>query len=316
MHPFFSIIIPVYNRKNLIGRTLESCLVQDFRDFEIIVVDDESTDGTVEAVQNYRDPRIRVLRHEVNRGVCPARNTGMAAAKGDWIICLDSDDELLPAALRIIRQRTENIEEDIFGIRFMYAIDNGQCSPYPPLREDEWDYAGYMRWAESCMSNWHQDSLLCVRTSTRNSVCYPDSRISEAAYHFDFMRKYKIRVFPDVVAAIHDDAYNRLTRINTLQTLRNAPAQRNGYQYLLQQHGAAIERWAPALHKKIQTTYIMSLFLSGNRIEGVRRAAKMLRHDPLNIQVWVILTAGMVHRILLAWMRVMVSHRMMELNRG
>src|SRR3954468_10100910 len=103
--PFFSIVIPDYDRAALIGRALRSCLDQDFTDFEIIAVDDGSADGSVAAIRRFDDPRLKLIEHERNRGVGPARNSGMAAAIGEWIVCLDSDDELLPGALRTMHDR-------------------------------------------------------------------------------------------------------------------------------------------------------------------------------------------------------------------
>ncbi|BAF69788.1 glycosyltransferase family 2 protein [Nitratiruptor sp. SB155-2] len=87
--PLFSVIIPVYNRANFIARAIESVLHQTFRDFELIVVDDGSTDETPKVLERYP---IQVIRQE-NKGVSAARNRGIKAAKGKIIALLDSDDE-------------------------------------------------------------------------------------------------------------------------------------------------------------------------------------------------------------------------------
>lgn len=88
-----SVIIPLYNRREEIGRALASALRQSRAPDEIVVVDDASRDGSAEAVAALGESRIRLLRHERNRGASAARNTGIAAARGDWIALLDSDDE-------------------------------------------------------------------------------------------------------------------------------------------------------------------------------------------------------------------------------
>ncbi|WP_236584221.1 MULTISPECIES: glycosyltransferase family A protein [unclassified Nitratiruptor] len=87
--PLFSVIIPVYNRANVIKRAIESVLHQTYKDFELIVVDDGSTDETPKILEQYP---IQVIRQE-NRGVSAARNSGIKAAKGKIIAFLDSDDE-------------------------------------------------------------------------------------------------------------------------------------------------------------------------------------------------------------------------------
>jgi len=90
--PFFSIIIPLYNRRSRIDSAVHSVLSQAFTDWELIIVDDASTDGSWEHIQSYTDQRIRVLRNEVNSERCVTRNKGIATAKGEYICFLDSDD--------------------------------------------------------------------------------------------------------------------------------------------------------------------------------------------------------------------------------
>jgi len=77
--PAVSVVIPTYNRAHLVGRAIRSVLNQTYQDFEIIVVDDGSTDNTEEVVKSFNDPRIRYIRHEENRGGSAARNTGIRA---------------------------------------------------------------------------------------------------------------------------------------------------------------------------------------------------------------------------------------------
>lgn len=100
-NPTVSVIIPTYNRAHLIDRAIQSVSNQTYHDFEIIVVDDASTDNTEEIVKSFNDEKIIYLRHETNRGAQAARNTGIKAARGDWIAFLDSDDEWLPEKLEL-----------------------------------------------------------------------------------------------------------------------------------------------------------------------------------------------------------------------
>lgn len=93
-----SIIVPLYNKGNLVCKTIDSVLRQDYDDFEIIVVDDGSKDDSAEYVKSYTDPRVHYYFKE-NGGVSSARNYGTKFAHGDWIMYLDADDEILPGAL-------------------------------------------------------------------------------------------------------------------------------------------------------------------------------------------------------------------------
>ena len=93
-----SIILPTYNRSEFIGKAIESVLAQTHGNWECVIVDDGSTDNTDEVLAVYGDPRFVCLRQE-NQGVSGARNTGLAACKGDVVALLDSDDEWLPTKL-------------------------------------------------------------------------------------------------------------------------------------------------------------------------------------------------------------------------
>lgn len=95
--PLISVIIPTYNRGWIIKEAIDSVLSQDYRDFELIIVDDGSTDNTLEILNSYQDD-ITVLRQN-NHGVSAARNLGIMAASGRFVAFLDSDDLWLPQKL-------------------------------------------------------------------------------------------------------------------------------------------------------------------------------------------------------------------------
>ena len=98
-HPSVSVVIPTYNRCKYVTKAIDSVLAQTFTDYEIIVVDDGSTDNTRVVLQSYLS-KIRYIFQE-NKGVSAARNAGIVAAKGEWIAFLDSDDEWLSAKLEL-----------------------------------------------------------------------------------------------------------------------------------------------------------------------------------------------------------------------
>ena len=97
--PRFSVVIPSYNQAPFVGDAIQSVLEQTYPDFEIIVVDDASPDNSNEIIQGFTDPRVRLIRHEKNRGLPAARNTGMRAARGEYIALLDADDYFHPEKL-------------------------------------------------------------------------------------------------------------------------------------------------------------------------------------------------------------------------
>ncbi len=97
--PEISVIIPTFNRENLLSQSIKSILSQSYQDFEIIVVDDASTDNTRKIVESFNVDKIRYIRHKKNKGGAIARNTGIKTAKGKYIAFQDSDDRWLPMKL-------------------------------------------------------------------------------------------------------------------------------------------------------------------------------------------------------------------------
>ena len=90
---YISVIIPTFNRAYLLNRSIISVLNQTNPDFELIIVDDGSTDDTTSVINSFKDNRIKYIRHQINKGANAARNTGIKVATGDYIAFQDSDDE-------------------------------------------------------------------------------------------------------------------------------------------------------------------------------------------------------------------------------
>lgn len=107
--PKISIIVPVYNTERYLPRCINSILCQNFTDFELLLIDDGSTDRSYDILKEYasHDERIRVF-HQENCGVTSARNLGVSEAMGEWISFVDSDDELLFDSLSILYQNTSD----------------------------------------------------------------------------------------------------------------------------------------------------------------------------------------------------------------
>ena len=99
--PKVSLIITTYNRARLLPRAVNSVFDQTYEDYELIIVDDCSTDSTPEVVQSFTDSRIRSVRHDENVGLPGSRNTGIRLARGEYVAFLDDDDECLPNRLEL-----------------------------------------------------------------------------------------------------------------------------------------------------------------------------------------------------------------------
>lgn len=125
--PFLSIIVPVYNTEAYLPSCIESILSQSFTDFEIILVDDGSTDGSRSVCERFahKDSRVRFF-HQENKGVSTARNLGIENAKGTWICFVDSDDELLSGGLsELVGGISEDIDFVMMGIAKSIYFEKG-----------------------------------------------------------------------------------------------------------------------------------------------------------------------------------------------
>lgn len=109
-----SVIVPTYNRAHMVTETIDSILAQTFKDFELIVVDNESTDNTEEAIKSYADERIRYFKHRNNGVVAVNRNYGIGKAQGQYIAFCDDDDLWLPEKLE--RQLPEFEKDNQIGL--------------------------------------------------------------------------------------------------------------------------------------------------------------------------------------------------------
>ena len=128
-NPTVSVIIPTYNRANLIGKAIKSVLKQTYQDFEIIVVDDGSTDNTGEIIRSFKDKRVKYIeKYKKNKGISVARNIGIKMARGKYFAFLDSDDEWLSEKLskQIKVLQYESPEVGAVYSNLCYMDENGK----------------------------------------------------------------------------------------------------------------------------------------------------------------------------------------------
>jgi len=113
--PEISVIVPVYNVAPYLAACLDSILAQTFRDFELILIEDGSTDGSREIAEAYatKDARVRLLKQRWNQGAAASRNAGIAASNGKYLVFVDADDILLTDGLSILYRTIENQQADV-----------------------------------------------------------------------------------------------------------------------------------------------------------------------------------------------------------
>lgn len=140
--PNVSVILPTYNRADILGESIRSVLEQTYEQLELIVVDDASTDDTPRVVRNVPDDRVVYLRHDRNKGAPAARNTGLAEARGEYVAFQDSDDEWFPRKLERQMRAFERASADV-GVVYtgMLRAEQGETRrlPYPGVAQPRGD---------------------------------------------------------------------------------------------------------------------------------------------------------------------------------
>ncbi|MBW4425557.1 MAG: glycosyltransferase [Nostoc desertorum CM1-VF14] len=135
MNPKVSVIIPAYNTEAYIAKAIESVLEQTLTDIEVIIVDDASSDKTVEVAKSFTDPRLKVIVNQQNLGAAGARNRALRAAQGEWIAVLDSDDWYAPERLEKLVSLANEKNADMIADD-LYLIKDGETSPWSTLIQE------------------------------------------------------------------------------------------------------------------------------------------------------------------------------------
>lgn len=109
--PFFTVIIPLFNKENYVHNCIQSVFNQTFTNYEIIIVNDGSTDKSIAIVENFKNQNIKIINHDNNKGLSATRNTGIANANSDYITFLDADDAWKPTFLENVLELINTFAE-------------------------------------------------------------------------------------------------------------------------------------------------------------------------------------------------------------
>jgi glycosyltransferase involved in cell wall biosynthesis len=293
----FSIVVATYNRAATLDRSLASVLTQSFADYELILVDDASTDDTPARLRSFTDPRVRILFHEQNLGTGPARNTGVAAARGDWIVFVDSDDELVPGALGVIADLIGRAPPEVAALWFRCRMDDGGLSP-PQLNQAQfWDYAGFVRFWSQSSGQW-RDMLYCTRRACFAELPQPGGRKDDTKFLIDFAQRHRIWAHPDVLRLYHQDAGNQLVEYTRRLHPRRDQAfivdRANAFRDLLRDHESFVAREGPRLYLEYLESASTTATMANRRIEAAGYALKLIRLAPGRMRNWMLLGASLI----------------------
>jgi glycosyltransferase involved in cell wall biosynthesis len=183
-HPAISIIIPVYNAEDSLQACLDSATQQTLKDLEIICIDDASTDSSSDILSRYAhtDPRVRVIKHDTNKGEGAARNTGLDKARGEYIFHLDADDTIPQNALKLLYREAQSHGSDMVKGGFVMFYETG--------RVDNEIYSS----PKSRLSNTNIHESKFLQNLPANHCSY--------LYNRQFLEQHNIRYRTDLVVGL------------------------------------------------------------------------------------------------------------------
>lgn len=213
MKPTFAVLIPTRNRRDLLKRALASVFNQTSQPDEVIVIDDNSSDGTKDFLKSilHKYKSLKIIFLEKNGGVNFARNQGMKKSKSDWIIWLDDDDELVVDAIVKIRENIQNFPQGFDVALFNSLIDRGHTRFDGGFQFGFLDKDFYDPSYEEVMTkfNLKGDSKPVLRRSLFKNHRYdfPESVNGFESYTLNIIAKDKkgIRYFKDQTTLIHQE---------------------------------------------------------------------------------------------------------------
>jgi glycosyltransferase involved in cell wall biosynthesis len=285
--PFFTVVIPTHNRSNLLKRAIASVFEQTFDFFEMIIVDDHSTDGTSSVVRSFSDIRIRYMANNRTKGACGARNTGIYAATGQWVAFLDDDDVWIPNKLEFQYELAKNVTKTVGLI----------CSDYAIYKKEQGNPVIF----KNRPSGWVKDKLLyggligclssvCVRTQVLKAIDGFDERFPSCQDQDLFLRVAELSQFahvPKTLVHMYQESRNRIGQ-NTKNKLEGYILFRNKHSALIDQslrlryrHESRIFTYALLQNRKSLAIKCMPWLMLGMLID--------LRHFLLTIRTTLLL---------------------------
>jgi len=270
--PKVSVIIPTCNRAQFLRAAIESVRTQTFQDFEIIVVDDASTDETPETVSTLADGRVRYFRQEIRRGQGATRNLGIMQAEGDYIALLDDDDEWLPTKIEKQVDLLDALPADVgliySGFVKVDASTNQKIAEITPkLRGNVFH--------SICEGNWIGTSTVLLRRRCVDGVGYFDEELASGEDYDMWIRISK------TFSVDYIDEPLVLYRVHAESLSKNCEAIIRGVEALLRKHSPYF-----ALNSKNYSRRYSNLgvnyCLSGDTKKGRRALSQAIRLYPFD----------------------------------
>ena len=302
--PYFSIVIAVRNRREVIGRCLKSILSQGFDDIEVIAVDDASTDDTTAVIESFCDPRVHLIVESQNSGMWGSRIVGFKRARGRWVIILDSDDELTSGALQWFYERTNSAQADVGIVGASYRDDDGNIHPWPPFPDGPFGLTEAIEWRDSAV---RFDYLHAFRKELLEQEELPPPMGQANFFDLEVFEHWRKDISGAICGLIHTDASDRLSgkgkKANVELFILKARQTAEANERLLREYGGRLKREAPRFRGRVRRMAGLTHMVAGHRGRGARRLLAYLVRKPTDVKAWGLLVFGLIGPRTLIWAR-------------
>lgn len=284
-NPTFSVVIPTYNRAALLPRAIDSVLAQTFDDFELVIVDDASSDNTKEVVCAYNDPRIVYVRMERNGGNAAVRNLGVRSARSQYITFLDDDDEYLPDFLKVTFETFNSAPPNVgfvwSGFCVVKDTPNGEITlkttlpNRPNYATTELAYLAFLRSTPVSTSRG-----VTIRKSCIEEAGMFDEKLRSAVDRDFFLRLVQVTDFltnEKVLVKLHRHEHGNVNQASVTRI--------EGYKHIMQKHIEVLTRYPDLLalqYRRIAAMY----FRIGDKVSARSYILKAVRKWPYSPSLW------------------------------
>ena len=279
----FTIITPTYNRVHIIERTIDSILNQDYQNFEMIVIDDGSTDGTSKLMEKYQEnSKIKYLQMPKNQGVNAARNMGFKhiAKDSDWVTLLDSDDEFFPDALTNMK-KVINKNKKYHYFRFAEVFITGEKACYAKHDNFVADYQSTIR-GKDAYGGW-------TVTLSKN-IIDKGFKFNETVNGFESLNWFELSKTEDCLYSL---CVVKLYQVDTNSLTRPSKKDWDFYQNCKKGNELIWQTYGEEMQKYKARTLPSTLYelgklniLLGDKRKGIAYTLKALKYEPFNLRVF------------------------------
>ncbi|MCM8808456.1 MAG: glycosyltransferase family 2 protein [Candidatus Omnitrophica bacterium] len=293
--PFFSIITPTYNREYYLeNRVIKSVLNQEYKEWELVIIDDCSTDNTQMIIEKYikKDSRIIYYRLPKNQGANFARNIGIEISKGEWLIFLDSDDELLCGALGLINSKINEIKhKNIFCLYFNTIDEKNKIISKHPFKEIILEFDDIYFWHYIVNKfNLQWEHLTCVNSDfiKKKNIKYPEDPYLEYVFHLEVLRNTPIMILDIPCRKYYTTHRGRLSTKVDISKFNNLKNNMILAIQILENYKPVKKNFIKSYKEKILGNCYLHLvhysLLSGNKKEIVKWLIKSISYGNFSIK--------------------------------